>query len=218
MRGSQFQRFLALYSKKYDMLSKGIITKQTVKNKALFFIRADKFSLLELNTLYYEFKTFASNRDSDASWAELMKTLKKFTVPVININVINHNNHEHEFLVWVDRLASFVIPVYKNQPIEEVNFQSLEEVRRSLISFAIRTYHRLMKVDSKRLQAHLPRALTAAMLYGFSQDLYKQFSKANPKELSGPVTLELLSAEVMLSIPTITRARLAITELNQRTP
>lgn len=214
MRSGQFQRFLALYSKKYGLLANGAVFKQTIKSHPKFFIRADKLTLLQLNSLYYEFKHYASNLKSEPTWGDLMVTLKKFTVPAININTINKNEHEHEFLIWVDKLASFVVPICKTALLEEINFENLEEIRRALISFAIRNYHRLHKVDAKGLQAHLPRALAAAMLYNSSQDLYNQFSKA-AKNLSAPVTLEALSAEVMLSLPTINKAREFLKRLNQ---
>jgi len=201
MKAGQFQRFLALHARKFGLLANGKVFKQSKKGIARFYVRSDKFNLLDLATMHRAYQMYATNnKPLDPKWANFISTLRKVTLPSINIENVEPRNHEQEFLIWIDKLASYVIPVNTSTPLEKIKFDSLEEIRRKVISLAIGGYHLL--VDSK--EDYLPRALAAVLLYKISQVLHSNFSKlCDPKYLSRPVSLENMSGEVMLSYPTL---------------
>ena len=209
MKAAQFQRFLVLHAKKYGLLTKGKVFKQTERGVSRFFIRSDKLTLFELVTMYQDHQVYATNRSLESSWVELMKSLRKVTVPGMAITTgTSHRDHEQEFLLWIDKLASFVIPVNTSTPLEQTNFSSLDEIRRRIIGLSIKTYNKLAREDNANVESILPRALAAVLLYKISHVLHANFLKlVDSSDLSSPVSLDYLSGEVMLSMPTLQKAK-----------
>ena len=181
MKGAQFQRFLALHAKKYGLLTKDKVFKQTGKGRARFYIRADKLNLLEMATMYHDFKTYASNRSVEASWRELINAVRGFTVPAINVVKVHRQHHEQEFLLWIGKLEPCVA----------------DGIRREVIGLAARSYHNTLRENKALLESILPRALAAVFLY----------KACISHELCKPVSLDYLAAEVMLSTPTLQKAK-----------
>ena len=180
------------------------IFKQSKRGNPKFFVRSDKFNLLDLATMHRAYQMYATNNNAlDPKWSNFITALRKVTVPSINIDSLVHRDHEQEFLIWIDKLASFVIPVNKSTPLEKINFASLEEIRRRVISLAIGTYKKLDTAEE-----YLPRALAAVLLYKISHVLHANFSKlCDLQDLSQPVSLEYMSGEVMLSTPTLQKVK-----------
>jgi len=205
MKESQFQRFISLHAKKYGLLVKNKVFKRTENGNPKFFVRSDKITLIELAMMYKDFKVYASNSLSEATWKELITGLRRITTPSINVSGVSHRSHEQEFLIWVDKLSSFVIPVNKSTPLAKINFDSLEEIRRSVVSSAIMKYNFLSREFREFI---LPRSLAGVILYHISKGLYLSFLKVCIKtELSEPVSLDSIAAEVMLSTPTLQKVK-----------
>jgi len=204
MKAAQFQRFLALHARKFGLLTNNKVFKRLEKGASKFFVRSDKFNLLDLATMHRAYQMYATNHNYfDPKWANFIIALRKVTTPSINIQNVAHRDHEQEFLLWIDKLASFVIPVNKHTPLEKINFDSLEEIRRQVISLAIGKYHKLISRED-----FLPRALAAVLLYKISYLLHGSFSVVCAQEdLSHPVSLEYMSGEVMLSTPTLQKVK-----------
>ena len=206
MKTAQFQRFLGLHAKKYGLLAKGKVFKQTQKGASRFYVRSDKLNLIELTAMYHDFKVYASNNFSEATWNELVRALRRITVPSINISGVNRHEHEQEFLIWIDKLASCIIPVNKETPLEKINFSSLEDIRRQVISSSVKKYNLLLNSDKSQTEDFLPRALAAVVLYHISKILHASFLRQT-SELSDPVSLDYLATEVMLSTPTLQKVK-----------
>jgi hypothetical protein len=159
-------------------------------------INPDLFCLTDALYLFEQFKMFAANNDSSTSWGNLIKFIR----PILHPQAVSIKEREHrlQYNSWVNKLSAFGLPVEHEIPLDKVDFNSLEELRKGVVASAIKAYNKVENVEK-----YQPRALAAVTLYTMSMKIYDTLSEKKGRRLSPPPGVEKWAMEIMVSPTTL---------------